>query len=259
MTGTPIDGHVHFHTNFSLALALDSAANNFRPINAKTAVLLVAHIGSGDPLARLRKECPFGWKTEPADSNSLVLYGSDNMQLVAVAGRQVMTLEKLELLTIGSQVELPHGRALSAAISQASDAGAVPVVPWGFGKWWFKRGKVLAELIASKRDGTWLIGDNGCRPSIWQPRLLREATSNSIGYLAGSDPLPLQSHQTRIGAFGSLVPMDVDLNRPTEWVRTTLLGHAKSFSTFGRCRTMTEFGKDQLGLRLTKGNRTFHE
>ena len=99
-------------------------------------------------------------------------------------------------------------------------SGAVPVLPWGFGKWWFYRG-ALIEALLRRPEPKWLfLGDNGGRPEFGgSPRLLREAGKRGVSVLPGSDPLPLPEHASRAGSCGFLMRNGVEERQPAAALR----------------------------------------
>ncbi len=248
---TRVDGHAHFHADNSLDLFLQSAVENLLDTDESVGVLLLAHIGSEQPLTSIRKSNDLNrnWTRSEPDSTSLLFRRDDGFSIVVIAGRQIVTAEKLELLTLCTDQLVPSGMPVRESIQMASSQSAIPVVPWGFGKWWFSRGKVLRDLIQSDFEYRWLIGDSGCRVRGLIPPMIAEATKAGIATVAGSDPLPLESHRTRVGSYGSVLNGTIDLNRPTEWMRDALR-NLDSAPAFGQCRSLSQFLRDQIGLRI---------
>jgi len=250
---TRVDGHAHFHANFSLETFLHGAREKLLRVDGKTGALLLAHIGSETPLHSLqeRTDLPDAWTRTKPDATSLLFQHDDGTSIVIVAGRQIATAEKLELLTLCSDASMQEGLSLRESIQMALSNSAIPVVPWGFGKWWFSRGKLLKDLIQSDFEGHWLIGDSGCRIAGLPPKMLALANQAGIATIAGSDPLPIASHAARAGSYGTVFPETMDLNQPTVWMRNALQ-NLDSAPSFGRCRSLPQFVCDQLGLRIAK-------
>lgn len=292
MSATFVDAHVHFHPAFDLSTFLDAAVNNVGQF-AKTATtvstsisdrdlplsserspsiaLLLAEITGNDPLAEIRKQydaLPKSWQhREHEDGHSITFQRHGKPTIVFIAGRQIVVDVGLELLALCTNHAIQGGQMLEASIEQTLSVGGVPVIPWGFGKWWFRRGRLLREFLlrddskaptpttrATNNSPTkvkTLLGDNGCRPSIaGRPSMLQHAETTGFSILAGSDPLALRSHQGRVGSFGSLLSKTIDADHPTEWMRRQLLGLDKSPPTFGHCRSLTQFAADQIRVRM---------
>ena len=87
------------------------------------------------------------------------------------------------------------------------------------------------------------------------PGLLRLGESRGRFALAGSDPLPLQYQAQRLASYGSLLPGSVDIDAPALWIKSTLRELTASPKTFGGCRRLPGFARDQMLLRLRKRRR----
>ena len=61
------------------------------------------------------------------------------------------------------------------------------VLAWGVGKWLFKRGKIIRQLIETYDSPYLLLGDNSGRPSFWPtPNLFKQAKLLNIPIINGS-------------------------------------------------------------------------
>jgi hypothetical protein len=256
-----VDGHVHMHACFDRDAFLDAALANFRRGAEELGIggpflgcLLLAETAGERWFQRLCGEPGDGrWSFAPTDEEtSLVARRSPGGErLLVEAGRQVRTREGLEVLGLATAEEFPDGLAFEDALARVRWSGAVPVLPWGFGKWWFYRGGLLEALL--RRPGPkWIfLGDNGGRPRLGgTPHLLREARRRGIPVLPGSDPLPLAGQEARAGSYGFLVRDGVDERQPAAALRRWLRDLAVQPPTFGGCRSLAQFCRDQLELRL---------
>jgi len=171
--------------------------------------------------------------------------------VLLIQGRQVVTGEGLELLAAPCAAELPERLSLGETLAAAREARAVPILPWGFGKWWGARGQKVAAALESHHPSELLIGDNGGRARLaWKPRLLTMAAQRGFAILRGSDPLPISGDDQRVGSFGSLLRGHLGSDRPAESVRQ-LLGHiAVQPRPFGRGANLSSFFSNQLRVRL---------
>ena len=207
-SGWIADCHVHLHSEFDVTSFLDGAARNLRRTDAPgfTGMLCLADIGSQESLARLRHGAP-GWSVEGTqETESLLVRGAAGL-LAIIAGRQVVTAERLEVLMLGSARPLADGAPLDRTLELADAAGGVAVLPWGVGKWTFDRARIVARVLAEADPRALLVGDNGTRPGIVpEPRLLRVARARGFRVLPGSDPLPLAFHAARAGSCQAAVP-----------------------------------------------------
>ena len=260
MSETLVDGHVHFHDGFSLPTFLAATASNVARCQSTTdlqvdvAVLLLARISESNPLQCIRESfesVTHEWSVAEVDSTSIIFRHDSKPTIVLVAGRQIVTQERLELLSLCSDAVIDPGKPLVDSIAATVDGGGVPVLPWGFGKWTSVRGRVVRKLIEqTQATAPFLLGDNGCRARSLRPKLLKRGEELGIPVLAGSDPLPIASHVTRPMSFGSRLNSSIDLDAPTQWTKERLFELSRSPATVGQCRTVVQFSLDQVKLRL---------
>jgi hypothetical protein len=267
MTGSGtllIDGHVHLHPSFDPTGFLNAAERNFLRA-AKTldggggaAGCLIftedpRERSFADVLDRLDRAGE-GWKIAPGDEeiSAWARRGSEP-RILLLAGRQLPTREGLEVLALCSDEAFASREPLEGTISAVRAAGAVPVVPWGFGKWWYGRGDLLRTLVDEGEPRTFFLGDQPGRPrSGPRPELFARARQRGVLTLSGSDPLPFPRHQERAGSYGFAVPLELPGELPGAAVRQALLGLASQPPGYGRGAGLREFLRDQLGMQLRK-------
>lgn len=257
-----VDAHVHFHHCFDRDMFLDSALANFRRGADELQIsgpflgcLLLAEMTGERALQRLRSGEAGAWRFQlTAEPGSLIARRSpDGERLLVIAGRQVRTREGLEILALLSTEEFPDGMKFRDALARVRWSGAVPVLPWGFGKWWFYRGALIEGLLRRPEPKWFFLGDNGGRPEIGgAPRLMREAGKRGVSVLPGSDPLPLPEHAGRAGSYGFLVRDGVEEKRPAAELRRWLRDLAEQPPTFGGGQGLARFCRDQMALRLRR-------
>jgi hypothetical protein len=257
-----VDAHVHFHHCFDRDSFLDAALANFRRGAEELRIggpflgcLLLGEMTGERALQRLRSGEAGTWSFEPtAEPSSLIARRSpDGERLLVIAGRQVHTREGLEILALLSTEEFPDGLPFRDALARVRWSGAVPVLPWGFGKWWFYRGALIEGLLRRSEPKCLFLGDNGGRPAMGgAPTLLREAGKRGVAVLPGSDPLPLPEHAGRAGSYGFLVRDGVEEGRPAAALRHWLRDLAEQPPTFGGCQSLARFCRDQVALRLRR-------
>jgi hypothetical protein len=244
-----VDSHVHFHTCYDPQTFLDGALRNFRKAGqAGTGNLLLTESAGAHWLRRWREglKAP-GWRFEPtSEEDSLRAVNGVGEGLVLIAGRQIVARERLEVLALGKDLDLADGLPLREVLERVRESGALPVLPWGFGKWWGQRGAVVTETLAM--DGELFLGDNGGRLGP-DPALFRRARKLGIRVLPGSDPLPFSRHAGLAGSYGFILPQAVDLDRPA----ATLLRRIRESGqprAFGRRAGLPRFLRDQVGMQL---------
>jgi hypothetical protein len=257
-----LDAHVHLHQCFDPAGFLDNARANFRV--AAQRIAASASIGClwlTDPseersFRRLSRgvgnQRMNRWSlSKTAEPTSLVAHHESGDRLVLLAGRQIATRERLEVLALGKELDVPAGRSLGDTISSVRESGAIAVIPWGFGKWWFHRGRLLAATLTSSTAGGLFVGDNAGRPrAIPRPSLFEVAASRGIYNVPGSDPLPLPWEIRKPGQLGCVLEGPLDLSRPAECLIRTLHGLQAQPALFGGPENLSRFARSQVALRL---------
>ena len=270
------DGHVHLHPCFPIGAFLDQAARNLERghraagLNAGrdggrghrwTGVLLFSEGQGVNRFEELRgmvgaSQSSDGWAVEATEeSGSLRLRSREGAELVVVAGRQVVTDARLEVLALCTTARFEDGGPLRDTIHGVREAGAVPVLPWGFGKWWGSRGRLLAEVVGSLSAGEVLLGDNAVRPrGTPEPKLFEAARARGIPVLPGSDPLPFPTQLRQVGSYGAILSgREFDPSRPAESLRRQLLDLGPEVRSFGRQVGPLRSAWTQVRLRVGRG------
>ena len=261
-----IDAHVHLYSEFSLDRFFAAAFNNFAKAAAKQSgaenaqyVLALTEGGAYDVFSDLyRKKIVLDDSfvvQKTSESNSLLI-SREKTTLILIAGRQLVSTENIELLSLFSPIKIEDKTlSLNHLAVAVSDNNGLPVVPWGVGKWFGSRGKVVADLLKNGCDCPLFFADNGNRPLLWpEPALLRLASESGIPLLSGSDPLPLASHETHPASFGSFIrDGQISMECPAATLKQLLLDPEQgslNLEPFG-CRTRSlKFVSDQLRINL---------
>lgn len=238
-----IDAHVHLHDEREALETLAAASRNFsrNAPCAATAVCMLAERDGFDVFSWLRTKLP-----ETAEAESLWL--DESRRMLIVAGRQIESSEGLEVLGLALGMPLPlEGRPAHEIIAALRTHDALPVLPWGVGKWLGPRGHLVDRLL--KNEPGLFLGDNGGRPGFWPvPRFRR-----GVRVLPGSDPLPLPEASSTIGSFGCLMTCDLPADRPASALRRALRDPANKLLRFGRLASTFRFAIDQARLRVGNG------
>ena len=256
-----VDAHVHFYSCYPREVFLDSAFQNFRSDAAElgesfVGFLLLTEAGQARWFRRWQdgQDRDGAWSFEPTgEAESLAAVRATGERMVIVAGRQIVTREKLEVLALGKDLEIPDGLPMTDTLQQIRESGALPVLPWGFGKWWGWRGDRVEAAL--REPGELYLGDSGGRlqPGI-PPKLFRLARAKGIRLLPGTDPLPFPRHAGRAGSYGFQLPGAVDEHRPgadlLHKIRT-----AGQLRTFGRRAGPVRFLRDQTAMQLRRGKK----
>lgn len=258
-----LDAHTHVYRCFDRSIFYDAAARNFNRIKKNSrlapetpAVLVLTETANDDEFERLRAERtgrgPGQWTVEVcAEPQFLQLLHPEGFRLWILAGRQIQTLERLEVLAIGSISRNLEKQPLQAVIQGVRDEGALPVLPWGVGKWFGARGHHIRACTAGGPNPFLALGDNGGRPWIWPRSPVIKTWEKRQGWiLSGSDPLPLPAEQTRAGSFGQILDHDLDLDYPWSVFSAWLQSCPPHLRFFGRPSGLLHFLRSQIALRI---------
>jgi hypothetical protein len=187
------------------------------------------------------------------ETDSILLRHESGETIIIVPGRQIVTAEKLEVLALGTTAKFPDGQPIRAVVQSVTRHGAVAVIPWGLGKWWGRRGRIVRGLVDVRHDLPFCLGDNGGRARrLPRPSLFQAADDRGIPVLAGSDPLPLPHHVTRAGSYGFVLEDWSETSRPANAIKERLRALTHSPATFGCLSSTMAMVRAQLGLRLQR-------
>lgn len=247
-----IDGHVHVHPMFGIDAFLAAAAANLG--GAAPGWLLLADMPGEGAFERLsaHHDGGRGWTIEAAaDPAALYARSGAALRLVLIAGRQLTTREGLEVLAVGTRAALPDGLWLGETVARVREVGAVPVLPWAFGKWWGRRGRALVRLL-ERPPAFFCLGDNAGRLEFGpEPRLFQLARAAGVPILPGSDPLPRPSEIRKVGRYG-FVLADLDLERPAVSLEQRLSGLRHQPPVFGHRDGLWRFSTNQLMMQFRR-------
>lgn len=254
-----VDTHVHVHACFEASAALDAAVAAFdrvasRPAAERLDVLCLTDVAGVCTDARLCAAPPGdgAWRySRPASGAGALAERTDGRRLHLLPGRQMVSAEHLELLALDCLLALEDRRyPLNELVERTLEAGGVPVLPWGFGKWLGARGRVVRALIESRSD--FLLADNGnrLRGTRW-PALLEAGRRKGVAILAGSDPLPLASQAAQTGSHGIRgCVAAADATSPSCAFRA--LARSGTWSAFGPLTPPAVFLLNQVRMQIHK-------
>jgi hypothetical protein len=262
-----VDGHVHVYDCFDVAGLFDAAAANFaaaaRELNSDRdydSVLCLVESRNEGFLEGVREHRSGRvwrgrhgfWEAERSCEPETLVVRRGNTSLKLIAGRQLVTRERLEVLALGTTAALPEGESIEATLGAVRDVGAAAVLPWGVGKWLGARGEVVARVLANPEWRHVFLGDNGNRLELGRdPPQFTAARRAGRSVLPGSDPLPLPGEETRVAAYGFAIDVALDPLRPAAAL-LALLKSGSAFAPFGRREPLTRFLGNQLALRMRR-------
>ncbi len=234
-----MDTHVHLYPVYDLVRSLLNLAlrlSSFAAEGARVACLAERHD------CHLFSELRDGTREVagveavpvPGDESALAV-GIGGKRLFLLAGRQVVTAERIEILALTADADIPDGLSAPDTVRAIEAAGAVPVVSWAPGKWSFSRGDVVRALLDTFGPETLLLGDTTLRPAVWpEPAIMKAARRRGFAVCAGSDPLPFEGEEYMMGRYVSVFEGDFDERAPTASVRALLRERGAAACPAGR-------------------------
>jgi len=269
-----VDAHVHLHSCYDpddlLQNAYDNlnavASNGADPAARKAYFLLLAECAPDNCFGTLRAladgRTPSNgasalrlrhWTVASTQETVSVVAQRGEQELFIVAGRQVACREGLEVLVLGTTHRFADGRPIRDVLRESDALGVPRVIPWGPGKWFFRRGRLLNELVAEFRKPTLFLGDEGGRPVFWgYPQHFAHAARLGVRDLPGTDPLPFPHDVAKVGRMGLKVAIDLDPDRPAESLLRALTQVGAPLERFATLEPPLRFVRNQIGMQLRK-------
>ncbi|MDO9541456.1 MAG: hypothetical protein Q7J98_03925 [Kiritimatiellia bacterium] len=254
------DGHFHLYPCYEPARAisnlidnLDLLAESARGLGQEEDVFKIAFLVESkqhDYFHKiLKKEIDFravGFEVSAGPEEHCVSFSKQGKFLLAiVAGRQIVTNEKLEILGLGMDAIVPDGLPAEEAVEKVIAAGGLPVLAFSPGKWLFKRANIVRRLAQTKFPRPLLIGDSALRPLGWgAPEIMRQAGAHNIAVLPGSDPLPLPGDEKYAGCYGFVYQGFFDASKPLASIKGIIADHpGEIFPAGKRCSMVNVVGR----------------
>lgn len=228
MTRLVVDTHLHVYPWYNLGQVLTALTANLAALDGEAVQAAVlterADCSLFADLRDGRTALPPPWTLSRTDEGeSLLVTREGGEEIFLLAGRQIVTVERLEVLSLLADPRGLDGRKARDVVKAVTAGGGVPVLAWSPGKWLFHRGRIVAELVDHFRAGDMLTGDTPLRPTVWgEPRLMAAARRKGIVVVAGSDPLPITGEETSAGSYASIVEGPFDDGRPAHSLRALL-------------------------------------
>ena len=267
-----VDAHVHLHPCYDPDELLQNAYDNLAAASdgagdsRKAYFLLLAECAADDCFGALRSladgvpepERPSDlrlrrWVIAPTAESISVVARHGRAELFIVAGRQVACREGLEVLVLGTTHRFADGQPIRDILRESDALGVPRVIPWGPGKWFFRRGRLLQALVEEFRKPTLFLGDEGGRPVFWgYPQPFAHAARLGVRDLPGTDPLPFPHDVEKVGRMGLKVAIDLDADRPAASLLRALTGVETPLERFATLEPPLRFVRNQIGMQLRK-------
>ncbi|MBN2234283.1 MAG: hypothetical protein JW706_03980 [Opitutales bacterium] len=253
------DTHAHLHADCDIPLSWNAAYRNLSRFSAGkdfSAVVFLADMEGQsffeDLHASIGSKIGSTWSVSATDEAvSVKLTRDDGACIYVVAGAQVVSLERVEVLLLGTRTRLRDGLSLIDVLQGSGDRTGWTVLPWGVGKWIGKRGAMVASAFGAcpGSAGVW-TGDNGNRPWFWpEPELFGRQRKLGMPVFRGTDPLRIPGDTLRIGSFGNRLVCDFDPDRPFASLNAAIRSGDAEIGDFGSPMGMVRFVANQIRLR----------
>ena len=263
-----IDGHVHLYEVYDLMKAVESGVRNLNDGSKKFSSEVI-------PVWLLveRSDASFFdqiYKSPKSYGNNRLKFNKGNDDLTIVveqdgqsilyifAGRQLVTKEGLEVLSLISNLNIPdRQKSIDEVIQEVKDSGGIPTLNWAPGKWFFNRGKIIARQIQEKSTNDLFIGETTLRNTLWpEPKLVKQARKKGFPIIAGSDPLPFKGEENSIGSFGFLIEGEFDSEKPAQSLRDLMNSKGKDIRIIGKRNDIFTFASRQYKIMMEKRTRS---
>jgi len=257
-----VDSHVHIHDCFDLSSFFNAAYNNFQAagrdmqLNRFRGVLLLTESEGVTWFQKLWNASALTqaieWRVhQTQESCSLVVSHPLQRELIIIAGRQIVTREKLEVLALGTDETFPDGRPVRDVLQDVHASNAITVLPWGFGKWIGRRGAIMNDLIASAASPPFYLGDNCGRLALAPiPKHFRLGRQRNIRILPGSNPLPFASEFWRPGSFGFVLYGPISRATPAADLKRCLFDQNTDITRYGKLENPVRFMRNQIAMQV---------
>lgn len=221
------DTHVHVYPCYDIWQALHSLRKNLSYLDEQAVCMaFLAERSDCNFFSEFEKKVAGFLSTEMEIhrlDSVLHLQEPHYPDLYLFPGRQVVTRERIEILSLTVDPRIVDGLPAREVIEKIRRENGVPVLSWAPGKWFFKRKKVVQDILDVTPPGSLLIGDTTLRPTCWpRPLLMGRAVSKGFTIISGSDPLPFAGEEQVMGRYGISLDSDFDPDNPVESIRSLL-------------------------------------
>lgn len=260
-----IDSHVHIHECYNLEEYLNFIFTNFLNSACEIdnsipwmGILLFSEIKGNNFFDSLLDSSSLKFSNNFSlirneEDESFIIQNRSGYKVVVISGRQIITNEGIELLALCTTKDFKEHEDLQKTILDVISANAIPVIPWGFGKWVGEKKNIIKNLINFDKDIKFFLGDNSGRPRFCkEPYLFKLAKSRNHFILPGTDALPIPSEISKTGSYGFYLTTDLNLSKPSESLKKVLSELIDSPLTFGKLENSIKFIRNQLIMQINK-------
>lgn len=247
-----IDSHVHIYSKAEVDNFLETVTKNIDHSARGSRVLFLTE-SQGLNFFKEFTSNVYNWNFKSnKDKISLTAISPAQEKIVILNGKQLTTKENLEVLSVGCS-EAANYLSLQDTVNEILNKGGIPIIPWGFGKWWGTRGKILNDFLLNTDLTCFFLGDNSGRPNFLPyPVQFKIAAEKGIKILPGSDPLPIPGDYKRAGSYGFILDEELNEEKPAEHIKQLLFSLKNNPEYFGKRNSSFSFFKRQALLRFHK-------
>jgi hypothetical protein len=194
-----------------------------------------------------------GWTLSITGESESLIARCGERRLFLIGGRQIACQEGLEVLALGTRASFVDKRPIREVLRETAGLGLPHVIPWGAGKWFFGRGRLLSELLATHKSPLFFLGDEGGRPGLWRyPGHFREGAQIGVRDLPGTDPLPFPHEVSKVGRMGFCAEINLNISTPWGSMMNALRDRYVKLNRFARLEPPLRFLRNQIAMQLRK-------
>lgn len=261
-----IDGHVHLYENFDPDSFIESINRNFKKyckqdnndFTDSIKIIFLTEAKDNDFFSRLENNS-LALKNidihseKTGEDGSILLKQNGNSFFYIIKGHQIITKENIEILSVGPGIKIKDGLPASEVLDQLKAREEIAILAWGVGKWLFKRGKLVKEILNTSDYPLLLIGDNSARPLIWlKPLIYKKGEKIGVPVISGSDPLPLDGESEKAGSYLFMIKGNFNPKKPLDSIKKILRSDIKEIKLLGKRDSLFNFVKRQIKIHLKK-------
>ena len=257
-----VDGHVHLYSFEEAPAQVREGCSNLVALARQSdhhriiPTLIVLNTAKFDVFTRLYGSAPIRGElgfVKAGDEYGLWLLDEGEEKGLLIGGAQIAAREGFEVLAVGCDLPPREQQAAVDVIEDILAAGGLPVLPWAFGKWIGGRGQEIDRILSGEYGKALYLGDNALRPTPSPiPRQFQIAEEMDKPILPGSDPLPLDGDERRIGSYGFEIDGQLSFKAPVSSFLYTLRQARRQPRTVGRRLGMVAALAKQLRIRIAK-------
>jgi hypothetical protein len=259
------DAHAHLYPFYKTGIALSWAHQNLSnaldsidfPDETAKALLVVDPVSGPfvpPPLrdaARFLGAFPWRATNHPDHLTVELRRETDGARLFLIQGYQVRAQDGLEVLALATDSRFEDGLPFQEALQSVLKSDAILVLPWGFGKWTWDRGKKVRSALPALRGSRSFVGDNSGRPRLsHKPPLIREAARTGVLTLPGSDPLPIPGEERKLGRYSFILESGFHPDAPGATLKASLEEMQEQPAILGERESLLEFLRIQFWRRM---------